>query len=366
MLREAEGNLLDAPVDAVVNTVNTVGVMGKGIALQFKQAYPDNFRAYETACRRGEVQLGRMFVVETGLLGQPRFIINFPTKEHWRAKSKLSDIRSGLTDLRRVISDFKIASIAVPPLGCGNGGLNWRDVRPLITEALGDLRGVEVVVYPPKGAPPPESMKVGTARPLITPGRAALLTLLARYVRVTQVEEPAAPEGASLLEIQKLMYFLQAAGQHLSLNYVKAPYGPYAENLNHVLQALEGHYLRGYGDRTQEVMKLSPISLMPGAEEQGHQWLEAHPGQTADRIDAVLRLIIGFASAYGLELLATVHWVLTHEGDDPTADPDALVRQVGTWSERKGRLFTEVHIRRAADRLRDHGWVPVGQSAPCG
>lgn len=366
MFREAEGNLLDAPVDAVVNTVNTVGVMGKGIALQFKQAYPDNFRAYEAACRRGEVKLGRMFVVETGLLGQPRFIINFPTKEHWRAKSKLSDIRTGLTDLRRVISDLKIVSIAVPPLGCGNGGLNWRDVRPLITEALGDLRSVEVVVYPPKGAPPAESMKVGTARPPITRGRAALLTLLAAYVRVTQVEEPAAPRGASLLEIQKLMYFLQAAGQHLDLSYVKASYGPYAENLNHVLQALEGHYLRGYGDRTQEVMKLSPISLMPGAEEQGHQWIEVHPDQTADRIDAVLRLITGFASAYGLELLATVHWVLTHEGDGPAVDPDALMRQVATWNERKGRLFTEVHIRRAADRLRELGWIPAAQSAPYG
>ena len=120
------------------------------------------------------------------------------------------------------------------------------------------------------------------------------------------------------------------------------------------------------GDRTQEVMKLSPISLMPGAEEQGHQWIEVHPDQTADRIDAVLRLITGFASAYGLELLATVHWVLTHDGDGPAADPDALMRQVATRNERKGRLFTEVHICRAADRLRDLGWVPAAQSAPCG
>ena len=218
MLREAEGNLLDAPVDALVNTVNTVGVMGKGIALQFKQAYPDNFRAYEAACRRGEVQLGRMFVVETGLLDQPRLIINFPTKKHWRARSKLSDIEAGLADLRRVISECQVTSIAVPPLGCGNGGLDWRDVRPLIAGALGDLPGVNVVIYPPKGAPPAESMKVGTARPSMTPGRAALLSLVARYVRVSRLEEPAAPDGASLLEIQKLMYFLQEAGQRLSLD----------------------------------------------------------------------------------------------------------------------------------------------------
>jgi O-acetyl-ADP-ribose deacetylase (regulator of RNase III) len=358
MLREADGNLLDAPVDAVVNTVNTVGVMGKGIALQFKQAYPENFQAYAAACRRGEVQLGSMFVVETGLLGQPRLIINFPTKQHWRNQSRLADIKAGLDDLRRVIGERQVDSIAVPPLGCGNGGLNWRDVRPLIVSALGDLPGVDVVVYPPKGAPPAESMRVRTTRPPITPGRAALLTLLARYVQVSRLEEPAAPAGASLLEIQKLMYFLQEAGQRLRLNYVKASYGPYAENLNPVLQALEGHYLRGYGDRTQEVLKLSPISLLPGAEQDGHQWLDAHPDGTADRIDAVLRLVTGFASAYGLELLATVHWVLAHEGKAMTG-PDDLVQNVATWNARKGRLFTEVHIRRAADRLGDQRWITV-------
>jgi O-acetyl-ADP-ribose deacetylase (regulator of RNase III) len=365
MLREAEGNLLDAPVDAVVNTVNTVGVMGKGIALQFKQAYPDNFRAYEAACRRGDVQLGRMFVFETGLLSGPRLIINFPTKKHWRGRSRLSDIRSGLADLRRVIGEYTITSVAIPPLGCGNGGLDWHDVRPLITEALGDLPDVEVTIFPPEGAPPAESMKVGTARPQMTRGRAALLALLTRYIRLSQLQEPAAPEGASLLEIQKLMYFLQEAGQHLSLNFVKAPYGPYAENLNHVLQAMEGHYLRGYGDRTQEVMKLSPISLMPGAENEGDDWLANHPDQTADRVDAVLRLISGFASAYGLELLATVHWVLTHEDSDTVTDPDSLVQRVGTWNARKGRLFTSVHVCRAADRLRDQGWVSLVSPVMC-
>jgi O-acetyl-ADP-ribose deacetylase (regulator of RNase III) len=358
VLSEAEGNLLDAAVDAVVNTVNTVGVMGKGIALQFKQAYPANFRAYEAACRRGEVQLGHMFVFETGLLGQPRFIINFPTKKHWRTRSRLSDIETGLADLRRVIRDYEIRSIAVPPLGCGNGGLDWSDVRPLIREALGDLPGVQVVVYPPAGPPPAESMKVGTERPRITPGRAALLVLVARYVRMSQLEESAAQEGASLLEIQKLMYFLQEAGQPPRLNYVKARYGPYAENLNQVLQKLEGHYLRGYGDRTQEVMKLSPISLLAGAEDEGRSWLAAQPDQTLDRIEAVLGLISGFASAYGLELLATVHWILIREDGDLAA-PETLARMVSSWNERKRQLFTEVHVRRAGNHLLDKGWIPA-------
>jgi O-acetyl-ADP-ribose deacetylase (regulator of RNase III) len=263
-----------------------------------------------------------------------------------------------LGDLRHVIRDRKIESIAIPPLGCGNGGLHWRDVRPLILEALSDLPEVQVVIYPPKGAPPAESMAIGTERPKITSARAALLSLLARYVRLRQAEQSEVTDGASLLEMQKLMYFLQAAGQPLRLNYVKARYGPYAENLNHALQPLEGHYLRGYGDRSQLVMKLSPIVLLPGAEEEASRLLDEDTDATSTRIDAVLDLVTGFASAYGLELLATVHWVMTHAGGDRPLDPASLTQHVASWNERKGRLFTEVHVSRAMDRVRDLGWVP--------
>jgi O-acetyl-ADP-ribose deacetylase (regulator of RNase III) len=156
-------------------------------------------------------------------------------------------------------------------------------------------------------------MRVRTERPGMTAGRAALLTTVGSYTRLSQLEQATAAEGASLLEIQKLMYFLQEAGQPLRLKYVKARYGPYADNLNHVLQALEGHYLRGYGDRTQQVMKLSPITLLPGAKDEGRRWLDDHPDNTANRIEAVMQLVTGFASAYGLELLATVHWIAARE-----------------------------------------------------
>jgi len=154
MLTEEHGNLLEAPADALVNTVNTAGIMGKGLALQFKQAYPGNFRAYEAACRCGEVHLGKMFTYETGQPDRPRFVINFPTKGHWRSKSQLSDIKAGLDDLRDVIRERRIESIAIPPFGCGNGGLDWRDGRPRIVEALADLPGVRVMVYPPQDTPP--------------------------------------------------------------------------------------------------------------------------------------------------------------------------------------------------------------------
>jgi O-acetyl-ADP-ribose deacetylase (regulator of RNase III) len=270
---------------------------GAALALQFKQAYPGNFRAYETACRRGDMHLGRMFTYETGQLDGPRLVINFPTKGHWRSKSKLSDIEAGLASLRDLILERHIESIAIPPLGCGNGGLDWNDVRPLIVAALGDLPGVRVMVYPPQEAPPAQSMPVRTRRPRMTPGRAALLAMLGRYVRLTQAEEPATAEGASLLEIQKLMYFLQERGQPLQLDYVKGRYGPYAENLNHALEPLEGHYVRGYGDRSDYVLKLNPITLMPGAVDEARDWIEQYPDEgTADRIGTVAELVTGRAT----------------------------------------------------------------------
>jgi O-acetyl-ADP-ribose deacetylase (regulator of RNase III) len=358
MLTEEHGNLLEAPAEALVNTVNTVGVMGKGLALQFKQAYPANFRAYESACRHGEVRLGRMFTYETGQLGKPRFVINFPTKGHWRSKSKLSDIKAGLADLRTLIRERNIRSIAVPPLGCGNGGLDWRDVRPVIMEALGDLPGVHVMVYPPQSAPPADSMPVGTQRPRMSAGRAALLTLMRRYVRLSQLEDAATSDGASLLEIQKLMYFLQEGGQQLGLNYSKGRYGPYAENLSHVLQALEGHYLRGYGDRTEQVLKLSPILLLPEAADEAQKWLDEHTDNgIIDRIGAVIDLVSGFASAYGVELLATVHWTVTREAATQSTDPEVVTGLISDWNERKGRLFTEAHVSKAIARLDEFGWI---------
>ncbi len=233
-MEHVHGDLLRADAEALVNTVNTRGVMGKGVALQFRKAFPENFRAYRRACERGEVAIGRMFVCEWLTTGNPRMIINFPTKSHWRSPSKLADIELGLEDLRRVILEHRLRSIAVPPLGCGNGGLAWRDVEPLIADALEGIDGLRLLVYPPQRAPHPSRRRVGDSRPRMTPGRAALVGLLARYV------EPGF--GAGKLEIQKLLYFLQEAGEPLQLQFIRGRYGPYAEGVNHVLERLEGHY----------------------------------------------------------------------------------------------------------------------------
>jgi O-acetyl-ADP-ribose deacetylase (regulator of RNase III) len=149
MMEFARGNLLEAKAEALVNTVNTVGVMGKGIALMFKEAFPENFNAYEAACRKKQVKVGHMFVTERQALIGPKWIINFPTKEHWRGNSKMAWIEDGLEDLKRVIAENKIRSIAIPPLGSGNGGLNWADVRSKIEAALGELNDVSVLIYEP-------------------------------------------------------------------------------------------------------------------------------------------------------------------------------------------------------------------------
>ena len=157
MIQFVTGNLLDAKVEALVNPVNTVGVMGKGLALQFKQAFPENFRAYQAAAKAGALETGKMFVFDAGGIVLPKYIINFPTKRHWRGRSKVEYIESGLRDLVDVICDRRIRSIAIPPLGAGLGGLAWRDVRGLIERSLPPLPDVEMLVFEPMGAPETKS-----------------------------------------------------------------------------------------------------------------------------------------------------------------------------------------------------------------
>ena len=341
---DASGNLLDADVDALVNTVNTVGVMGKGIALQFKNAFPSNFKAYEKACKSSEVILGKMFVFDNGQLTNPRWIVNFPTKGHWRSQSRIKDVEAGLDDLRSTITELGISSIALPPLGCGNGGLDWADIRPLIEDKLQGLDS-EVHLFAPTGAPPAANMVVSTTRPTLTPGKAALVAMVDRYSCVAL--------GASLIEIQKLMYLLQEAGEPLRLRYQAQRYGPYADNLRHVLKAVEGHHLRGFGDGSATVSDAEPIQVLPGAAEEAAQVLEGEP--IVERMERVLNLIKGYESAYGLELLATLQWVATKDGVGD--DLVKAIAHVKKWSPRKERMFTNGHMETAWTHLRDQGWL---------
>jgi O-acetyl-ADP-ribose deacetylase (regulator of RNase III) len=344
MIEYRHGDILQADAEALINTVNCVGVMGRGIALQFKKAFPQNFKAYAAACQKEEVQPGQMFVFETRQITHPFYIINFPTKRHWRGASRIEDIDSGLKALVEAIGQYNIQSIAIPPLGSGLGGLNWSEVKPRIEAALQPLVNVRVLLYEPLGAPTTETMVRNRQVPTMTAGRAALIELMNRYLK--GLLDPA----ITLLEVHKLMYFMQEAGEQLRLNYRKAYYGPYAENLRHVLNAIEGHLVSGYADGGDAPDK--PLQLVPGAVEEAAAFLQNYP-DTRDRFDKVSALVDGFESAFGLELLSTVHWIIKNES---VSSMDEVVSHTYAWSDHK-RQFTPRQISIAVDALTSKDWI---------
>ena len=343
MIEFKTGDIFAAETEAIVNTVNCVGVMGRGIALQFKKRFPDNFKEYAIACKQEEVLPGKMFVHSTGTLTYPKYIINFPTKRHWKGKSRIEDIDSGLSDLIRVINEKNIKTLALPPLGCGLGGLYWSEVKNKIIEKLMNLQSVQIIVFEPQGAPPSDKMVKNKKIPKMTPGRAALIELIHRYL--AGLLDP----FITLLEVHKLMYFLQESGEKLRLNYKPAPYGPYAEKLRHVLNALEGHYISGYADGGDKPDK--QLKLVPGAYKDASSFLSSHI-ETQKHFNRVSDLVEGFESPFGLELLSTVHWI-AKSGIVTSKD---VVNQVYTWSERKEQ-FTPHQIELAITILEEKKWI---------
>ncbi|MBN2496739.1 MAG: macro domain-containing protein [Deltaproteobacteria bacterium] len=344
MLEHRTGNILQADAEALVNTVNCVGFMGKGIALQFKLAYPENYEAYRKACAKTLVKPGRMFVHETSALVGPRYIINFPTKRHWRGKSRMEDIQQGLEALVSEVRQRGITSIAVPPLGCGLGGLDWSEVRPLIERAFSALPDVRVLIYEPAQPPAPAARPVATRPPKMTPARALFIKAMDLYsdfqYRLTQ------------LEIQKLAYFLQEAGEPLRLRFKAGHYGPYADNLNKVLERIEGHFTRGFtGSRSPDV----EIQLLEGAADKAEAYLAEHE-QSRQRLDRVAQLIEGFETPYGMELLASLHWVTAHQEPKP-AGVDEAISRVHQWNRRKRDLLKPQHLRVAWQHLSDQQWL---------
>lgn len=347
MVRIERGNLLDAEVDALVNTVNTVGVMGKGIALQFKRAFPENYKAYKKACDAGGVQPGRMFIHDLGGLTQPRYIINFPTKRHFRGRSRLEDVQAGLTTLAEDIRRLGIKSIALPPLGCGLGGLDWKRVLPMIESALGELVDVDVVVYEPAGAPKPEEMVDRRERPRMTLGPAVVVCLMKRY------QVPGYNYLMSLLEVQKLAYFMQEAGEPLNLNYTKHVYGPYADNLRHVLKRIEGRLILGFGDGRNAPD--TSLRVLPEAAAEAHEFLKGRQ-ETVSRLGRVTELIEGFETPFGMELLSSVHWVAKYDLGSK-GDRESVANGVHAWNDRKRKLFAREHLDIAWGQLHKLGWT---------
>ena len=338
------GNIFDEDVEALVNSVNCVGVMGRGIALQFKNMFPANFHAYREACDRGEVQPGSMFVFENRSLGGPRFIINFPTKRHWRSKSRMADVDRGLEALAKEIQNRGIRSVALPPLASGLGGLHWDEIRPRIETALGNLEDVKVIVFEPSDATSDRRPNRSQVAPAMSAGNAVLIELIDRYLN--GLLEPT----ISLLEIHKLMYFMQEAGQPLRLQYVQETHGPYAQNLRHVMRRLEGHFLSGYEDGGDAPDKA--IGLIPGASQEARAFIDAETA-TRTRFERVSDLVEGFETPFGLELLSTVHWVAK---DLSAKSNQEVIDGVYAWGAHK-RKFSEWHIGVALATLTSNDWI---------
>lgn len=352
MISYRQGNLLESHAHALVNTVNTVGVMGKGIALMFKDRFKENFKRYAAACKSKDIRIGKMFITPTDELDGPKWIVNFPTKMNWRTPSKLEWITEGLKDLRRFIVDERIASIAVPPLGAGNGGLDWPDVRREIERALGDLTNVDIEVFEPTKQYQNVAKRAGVEK--LTPARALVAEIVRQY-EVLGME-------CTLLEVQKLAWFLERALERcstdnpLDLRFKAHRYGPYADRLRHLLEGLDGSYLH-CDKRLSDAEPLDTIRFDDSRKEYLAAYLkssEFKPYRAA--LDFAVQLIDGFESPHGMELLATVDWLLQREACEATVPSiQAGLRQ---WlasepsaGERKARLFDERTIGIALDRL---------------
>lgn len=351
MIRYTQGNLLGSHAEALVNTVNEVGVMGKGIALMFKDAFPANTRAYEHAAKQREIHVGRMFVTENKALVGPRWIVNFPTKKHWRQRSRLEWVRDGLRDLSHVVRERGIRSVALPPLGCGNGGLVWDDVRPLIEAFAEQVPEVEVIAYTPNGVYQGAAKQRGVER--LTPARALVAELVRRYAVLGL--------DCTILEVQKLAWFLsreidrRRLPDPLKLKFKANKFGPYDDRLRHLLNALDGSYLHA----DKRLADASPFDLIRFDDSQAAalaSYLDSgEVGPYRPALEAAATLIDGFESPLGMELLATVDWVLTRQHVEP--HPQDVMSALAHWpggaaaAARKRKLFDTELLRIALERL---------------
>jgi len=344
MIHTKFGDILTANAEAIVNTVNCVGVMGKGIALQFKMKYPENYQVYKKTCDQGRMIVGKVLVFEQNTSANPRYIINFPTKRHWKGKSTIQDISKGLDSLITEVKRLKIKSIAIPALGSGLGGLEWLQVKSIIIDACSQLPDVEVLLYEPHYSPSVQTIAVNTKKPRITLTKSLLIKLLQVYQVLGY--------SHSLLEIQKLIYFINILlNKELKFSFKKSNYGPYTNTINHLLQNMENHYTRGFGDRIQK----AEVRLLNNAIDEADEFLSGK-NEYLESIKRIKQLVDGFETPFGMELLSTVHWVATKEcNTNPTNDE--IIKKVHQWNSRKEKLFKPHHINIAITRLKEGLWI---------
>ena len=349
MIKSVKGNLLEDDAQALVNTVNTVGVMGKGIALQFREAFPDNYKIYRNACKRNELTIGRMLITQEFTLHGCKIIINFPTKTTWRKPSEYSYIQEGLTALRTEIISRGIQSIAIPPLGSHNGGLDWSVVRKMIVNTLGDLN-CEIRLYEPSDV---IIERLKEERVKFTPARAMLLDMMCEMVSYG--------EFPSIFAAEKIVYFLQRFGASNVFNIQFKPYiyGPYSGGkIAHVLYYLNGSYIKGMAG--METKPFQEIWLMDGTREAVKEYLEKeenHPYRAL--LSKTKHFLEGFYSQYSLELLASVDYILCNNESLKNSDKgnrqfilEEVNKELASWNTHKKQLFAgSRHVPRIIDYL---------------
>lgn len=343
MMKFTKGNLLETDAQAIVNTVNTVGIMGKGIALQFKERFPMNFKIYADLCKKGQVQIGKMLVVKENSLHGEKIIINFPTKTEWYKKSRYYYVEEGLKDLVKVIDEYKIKSIAIPPLGCGNGGLQWDKVKLLLEKYLNDL-DVDITVYEPNDAVKEILQNEAVRKEYgLTDARAMLLYALFQYERLGEV--------ATVFAANKLAYFLQKSGEPLRLQFVPYVYGPYAQAIEKVLYALNGKYLKGM--EQMSIKPFEPLKLNYDRFPEVSSYVEKNLNQEQKgRLKNLFKVIEGFESSLSLEILASTHYL---KSSDPEITEDQLFSKIQDWNQRKRNIIKKEYINIALNHLQNYG-----------
>ena len=336
MIYFKKGDLLESSAQALVNTVNTVGVMGKGIALQFKERFPQNYALYHSACKNKQVKIGEMFTTVEHTIEGSKIIINFPTKTTWRRPSEYSYIELGLKSLHDEIINRRIDSIAIPPLGSHNGGLDWSIVKEMIISALSDLK-CKVYIYEPSDR---IIEKLNSERVKLTPASAMMLDVLCDMV--------AYGEFISVFSAEKIVYFLQRFGAKdiYKINFIKYYYGPYSKGrIGHALYHLNGSYIKGMGG--MEAKPFDQIWLLPDTVEAIEKYMSVEENKELKSIaDKTKNFLRGYYSAYSLELLATVDFILNDDerlhkwkSMDQDIVLDIVDDDIRKWSKRKSDLF---------------------------
>lgn len=327
MIKYLTGNLFDSKAEALVNTVNTVGIMGKGIALQFKKLFPNNYKLYKTLCDKKEFKIGQLIVVQDqNIITGEKIIINFPTKKHWKSPSEYEYIEKGIDELIKTIREKNIKSIALPPLGSGNGGLQWFKVKDIINYKLSNLENCDVYVYEPNGNVK-EILK--KERVKLTPARAMLLFMLFELVKNG--------EFVSEFASEKLCYFLQRFGakKHFNLTYSANFYGPYSGKVKHVLNYLNGSYVMGYAGKDKKPFE--QLNLLIDSEKEVNHYINENI-ELKEIVEKTSVFLTRFYSAFGLELLSTVDYISQTYN---IKEKDSINEKLYSWSNRKKTLFSD-------------------------